>query len=598
MGWAFNRMLYSAKLRLLCALPQSEGLFEKTVSVKRTDVFHINTDDISKFLCAIESAAKDAIIKTADSAASGRIKGFSSIELDYGYPLNWQMNPLTGKSCSIKDKWFEIADFDKDRGDIKLVWEASRFTHFYHFARAYMITHDKRYYKAFSEQLNDWLTDNPYSFGANYKCGQECALRMVNALAVYSVFSSYGLTTQEDAANVAELTGRCYRKILSNFFYAHKCIRNNHTLSELCGMIVGAWCCCDDVRLKDAYALFDSEVLRQFTADGGYLQFSFNYQRFAMQICECVMSISQTTGIALSKEAKERIKRSALLMYQCQSESGDVPNYGSNDGALVFPVTSCGYRDFRPAINTSYAMTTGKCLYPDGLYDEELLWFQDGPCVFEKTERKSESFPDAGLYTLRGSDTFAVICLNDYHSRPAHMDQLHLDMWHKGRNVLCDCGTYSYASELGKELSQTAAHNTVKADSAEQMNHFGKFMTYNWTKALDIHHDNNTFKGFMVSKNGYSHQRNIARTDDNYTLNDTVHGCEQYEILFHTQLNINIDKNIVTLSDDKSIACTIQCDTDDINVSTGSLSKYYYQTETAAGACGTMWASSPTRRMH
>ena len=58
-------------------------------------------------------------------------------------------------------------------------------------------------------------------------------------------------------------------------------------------------------------------------------------------------------------------------MFQCQDETSDMPNYGNNDGALVFPVTSCGYRDFQPVINTVYALTAGSQLYNDGKHQEE-----------------------------------------------------------------------------------------------------------------------------------------------------------------------------------------------------------------------------------
>src|SRR5699024_2758800 len=134
-----------------------------------------------------------------------------------------------------------IPDFDQERGDIKVIWEASRFTHFFYFIRAYMITKDRKYFDAFSNQLKDWLQENSYSYGANYKCGQEATLRMINVLIAYSAFKSYGLTTSKDDKNVQYLVEVSYKKVLSNFFYAHKCIKNNHTLSEMTGLIIGAW---------------------------------------------------------------------------------------------------------------------------------------------------------------------------------------------------------------------------------------------------------------------------------------------------------------------------------------------------------------------
>ncbi len=43
--------------------------------------------------------------------------------------------------------------------------------------------------------------------------------------------------------------------------------------------------------------------------------------------------------------------------------------------------------------------------------------------------------------------------LQNFKTRPAQMDQLHVDLWHKGINVLCDSGTYSYATEIGNKMA-------------------------------------------------------------------------------------------------------------------------------------------------
>ena len=116
----------------------------------------------------------------ADLACEGTVIGFSSTRMSYGIPINWQLNPISGKACDNTLKWYRIPDFDKERGDIKAVWEISRFSHFVTLARAYLVSKNEKYYNAFSEQLAAWLKENPYSFGANFKCGQECALRMMN----------------------------------------------------------------------------------------------------------------------------------------------------------------------------------------------------------------------------------------------------------------------------------------------------------------------------------------------------------------------------------------------------------------------------------
>jgi hypothetical protein len=461
LGWLINRGVYSAKLKIMTKIPATERMFEHKVNIKRIDLFDFNLEALSDFISNLDNRSVRELISVADKAMNGIITGFSSIELDYGNPINWHINPLTGFENSRTLKWYKIPDFDKKVGDIKVIWEASRLTHFLFFARAYLITGNRKYYIAFSEQLEDWLTNNPYSYGSNYKCGQEATLRMTNILIAYSVFNGYGLTTEKDKKHIFGIVEGSYKKVLSNFFYAHKCIKNNHTFTEILGLIIGAWCSEDSEQLNEAYQLMDKEIIRQFLPDGGFTQYSFNYHRFTLQILECLYKVSEKTGIYITET--ERIRNSVLMLYQVQAESGDVPNYGSNDGALIFPLSTCKYRDFRPVLNTMYALIEGKRLYNYGAYDEELLWFGKSiELPLDYVNKKAGAYNDSGLYILRHKDGFLMTCLQNYKSRPAHMDQLHLDVWHKGINIFCDNGTYSYASELGIELSSTIGHNSVK----------------------------------------------------------------------------------------------------------------------------------------
>lgn len=554
-GWAVNRALYSAKLKMLKTIHPAEKFFEaKTSYPSRVLLFPINIVELKNIINGLSDEDKLKLISTADDACKGVIKGFSSTDLDYGNPIDWQLNPITGKKCDKNKKWFMIPDFDKNRGDIKIIWEASRFSHFITLARAFLLTEDMKYYLAFSEQLSSWLKENEYSLGANFKCSQECSLRMVNAMLSFTIFRQTGIATDADQSNVKDLVDRCYRKVLSNFFYAYKCIKNNHTISELMGMIVGAWCCEDEQQLGKAFRLLAEVIDEQFTIDGGYRQFSFNYQRLALQDLECILSIQSIVGKCLPEKVNAKIKNAAWLMYQCQDETGDMPNYGSNDGALIFPVTSCSYRDFRPVINTIYALITGEQLYAKGKHQEELLWFSGGKPLkdypHKAIDRKSSKFPEAGLFTLRKKNSWAMIVLNDYKTRPAHLDQLHFDLWIEGVNVLCDAGTYSYASELGRSLVKNRSHNTVKIDGKSQMKVHGPFLIYNWTKRKRGYCDTNVFEGTMVSSNGYTHKRRVEQTDFGYRIIDSVN-CDPNEnifILFHTPLDVECEGSVARLS--------------------------------------------------
>ncbi len=576
LAWVINRGAYSLKLKLLKHFSFFEKVFEKKIpNVKRINLFTPNVKEIKKFLLSLPEDCKKNIISEADNVCIGKIKGFSSIDLDYGYPVQWHYNPLTKKTYNPKVKWYKISDFSPDSGDIKVVWEASRFSHFFVLARAYLITDEEKYYKAFSEQLSDWLEKNQYSYGVNFKCGQECAIRMMSCLIAYSVFSE--VAAEEDCENIRELVKRCYKKILSNFFYAYRCQNNNHTLSELAGMIAGSWCCNDNRRMKYAYRILDKVINKQFFPDGGYIQQSFNYQRVALQDMEAVFCMGLKTGYTLSDVSKKKILNSVRQLYQCQDDSGKMPNYGLNDGSLIFPLNSCDYNDFTPCMNTVFTFLTGKKLYDGGWHEEELLWFGlDVNIQREIILKKSSEYPDSGIYTFRNKNFWAMVVAK---KKINHMDQNHIDLWVDGENIFCDSGTYSYADCLGEKLSASESHNTLHFINKEQAYRFGPFAIYGQPVLKQVQWTPRSFYDEIIYKSGYVHKRRIDVGEDFIIIEDQSDTArtDSVEVIYHSPCNIEetegglkIGNKILFYTDakislGKSLRSTHYMSTDEIN---------------------------------
>ncbi len=78
--------------------------------------------------------------------------------------------------------WSEIADFSAKVGDIKVVWEMSRFHWATVFARAWRISGDAHYLSAMQLWMEDWWRCNPPNTGPNWMCGQETSIRLINTL--------------------------------------------------------------------------------------------------------------------------------------------------------------------------------------------------------------------------------------------------------------------------------------------------------------------------------------------------------------------------------------------------------------------------------
>ncbi|MFH5881246.1 heparinase II/III family protein [Liberiplasma polymorphum] len=575
--WTVFRFSYILKLKALNLFPVLSFVFEKKVHIKKLDIFNLDFTPINSFLSKLDSSEKDKIIFNADNAINGLIYAFESTLYDYGNPIQWNYNPTTGKTYDLNKKWFQIKDFDRTIGDIKIVWEPSRFKHLFILIRAHMLTKDIKYYNAFSTQLSSWIKTNKYGYGPNYKCGQEATLRMINVLLSYKYFAEVGLANNNDEENVLAICEGSYKKVLSNFYYAHRCIKNNHTFTEIIGLVIGSKLICSKRKLVKSITLLDKEITKQFTNDGGFTQYSFNYQRFTLQLFEHFFNLKEVEISDLKNT--HILTKSLLQLYNLQNKSGEVPNYGSNDGALIFPVSNSDYSDYRPMINALYAKINNKKLYMNNIYDEELLWNNiKSNIVLEELRRETNHYNNIGHYVYRFDKYHVFIPLQEYKSRPAHMDQLHLDLWVDGVNVLSDSGTYSYASKLGQNLSKTAAHNVPYID-IEQMNKISEFMVLNRSKSRILKLDDYNFIGECIFINNYTHVRQLQFANDYFYLKDKVLTSEkEISYYFHTPLMPIIENGKIKIEASDKFTLYIEYSLDlKVIVEEIYQSKYYMQ---------------------
>ena len=117
--------------------------------------------------------AQDAIC-SAEALLQGRFKYFSDKEAYLGYPQpDWFKNPFTGQQDSAEKHWCDCEDFNPLRGDMKYIWEPSRFCWTYSLVRAYAVTGNEKYAEAFWRLVESWMKSNPPQMGPNWQCGQE-----------------------------------------------------------------------------------------------------------------------------------------------------------------------------------------------------------------------------------------------------------------------------------------------------------------------------------------------------------------------------------------------------------------------------------------
>jgi hypothetical protein len=458
------------------------------------------------------------LINIADRAIEGKILCFSKIPCDFGNPINWHYNPMRKSSWPNNIHWTEVMKYEKKCGDVKFTWEVNRFSHLYYIVRAYVLTEDKKYVLAFSNQLKSWEENNPYNYGVNWNSGQELAIRALAWIyALYTMGDDENFTN-EDFRRLMKLLYLHALHIEENISYAYNAVHNNHLIGEALalyaiGTLFPYFKESDRWKEKGKAILEGKRCLSQFYNDGGYCQLSFNYQRLALHYYLWALRIAEVNDDKFKKDIYEVLSKSAKFLCSFMNfRDGRLPNWGANDGALLNPWTVCDYSDFRPLLQSLFYLKSGYRIFDTGPWDEELFWFFGRHAIKKQTKEcfpNSHSFPVTGLHVLRiNNETFALFRCGSIMDRFAQADQLHVDIFWKGLNVAIDGGSYMYNDEIQyhKYFMGTRSHNTVVVNGLDQMLLFRRFKWLYWTKAKLIKFDNSNIIG-----EHYGYQRLSAK---------------------------------------------------------------------------------------
>jgi hypothetical protein len=426
----------------------------------------------------------------ADALAAGRLRFFGQAFVETGFPPDWHRNPYTGDRVTASCHWSAIPDFG--HGDIKSIWEPSRFGFAYALVRAHWRTGDERYPALFWRAVESWQAANPPQLGPNWKCGQEISLRLMAwCFGLYGFLDSPA-TTVDRVGRLAQMIAVSAERIEANLGYAlHQ--RNNHGISECLGLWTTALLFPELRGASRWREIARDHLERQARAliydDGAFSQHSMNYQRLMLHDFLWCLRLGDLNGTPLSDELRSRAGRAGALLYALQDEgTGRLPHYGQNDGAHILPLANTDYHDFRPVVQATQYLTRGSRIYPPGVWDEALLWLA-GPAALDApldgVPRADLRAAAGGYYTLRAPRGFAFIRSATFRHRPGQADLLHVDLWWRGHNVARDAGTYRYDAPppWNNAFARTIYHNTVTVDGRDQMDQIGPFLWLPWARA-------------------------------------------------------------------------------------------------------------------
>ena len=429
-------------------------------------------------------ASREACLAGTDALLGGTATWFSHELHPVGSPPDWFLDPASGQRFPDgSEHWSRCRPFAG--ADIKRCWELSRWAWAPLLARAWRWSGDSRYRNGLNIWIQSWCEANPVNAGSNWLCGQEASMRLLHAMQAWQLCDTPCQGPSPTPLRAAFVAAHLQR-IAATERYA-QAQENNHWTSEAAALFIGgSWLGAPRWAQAGRRAL-ERSVRRLVVADGSFAQHSLTYHRLLLDTLAQVELWRRWLDLPPFSERFQQRCRAATdwLAVLLDPLSGDGPNLGSNDGAFCYQLHNQPYRDFRPTLQLAALLFHGQPALASGPWDEQLLWLGLTPSNQSEADHQKpiQLFEDGGYAVLRPSPTtWALLRLPTYRFRPAHADPLHLDLWHRGVNLLRDGGSYAYNASPADlaYFPGIDSHNSVQFDNAEPMPRLGRFLWGDW----------------------------------------------------------------------------------------------------------------------
>jgi len=491
--------------------------------------------------------------------------------------IDWHVDFKTGYKWNPK-KYYRSIRIPNAYGkaDIKVPWELSRFQHLATLGKAYWIvqkSEDKEKYAfEFMDQIEDWIENNSYKFGVNWKCAMDVAIRAVNWIFGFYFF-----------ADEKKIPGDFWIKFLKSLFLHGKfissnletglddrgnTITSNHYLSDVVGLIfLGIFF--KETKEGNGWLDFGIEELManmefQVYPDGVDFESSIPYHRLVLELFTTSAILCKVNNIDLSQKFRDRLEKMFEFVMYYTKPDGNVPQIGDNDDGRLHIFANYGNWN---RLDHRYLLSIGATLFDRldfkeaaGGMDEEAfgLLGEEGLERYNAIGKKSlvlnsKAFIDGGFYIMRHNDLYLIVdCIpNDLKTTSGHKhnSRLSFELYACNKSFLIDPGTYTYTAspEWRNKFRSTFYHNTITVDGKEQSDFIPKKLFYiksdtvikvdNWKITDEYDFLDAQHSGYERLTNPVIHQRQIFfdKKDGYWIIKDilTGKGKHIFDLYFH-----------------------------------------------------------------
>jgi hypothetical protein len=514
-------MDYSLSKYMVCGVDSLED-----ISVIYRNLFPAKAKDKLKEADLICDHVFD-LLGSGDKRLSGEGSGYQ--------PIEWHMDFKSGYVWDSKTFYRKIRYGHVKGVDIKLPWELSRFQHLITLGQAYALTKDKKYPDEFTNQITDWIMNNPVGFGVNWRCTMDVAIRVVNWLVAMEFFADNDLFTRgflDDFYIAIYEHGR----FIEDHLESASGWTTNHYLANIAGLFfIGVYCPFfrESTKWRDfAFRELHREIEKQVYPDGCSFESSTSYHRLALEMLFYSMLLGDRAGIIFSDDYKKKMRKMFEFSLYCIKPNGLIPQIGDNDSGRFLRFSRM------PAVEHKYLLNLATIYFKDSSFKieqfglgEEAFWIfgVEGKDIYDSLPFRREAiasraFTDAGWYIIRRDRDYCFIScgINAGEGWHAHNDKLSFELMLEGQDIVVDPGTYVYTSlpDERNKFRSTGYHNTVRFNGYEQnsINDRGVFSLPDSVKIEDVEliEDDKkvTFSG-QIRYSNVAHKRVITFDKDN-----------------------------------------------------------------------------------
>ncbi|MFN2531069.1 MAG: alginate lyase family protein [Pyrinomonadaceae bacterium] len=508
-------------------------------------------------------ACENEIVLSAEKICEGKFDLLGYRNLSFGQPIDWQLEPVSGKRAPLIH-WSRLNFLDADAvGDKKITWELNRHQHFITLGQAYWLTGNNKYCEVFAEHLEDWMEKNPPKLGINWASSLEVAFRSISWLWAYQFFKDSPVLSNRLVWQLLKflyVNGRHLETYLSTYFSP-----NTHLTGEGLGLFyLGTLL----PEFKDAQRwrstgqrILLDQLAVHVKPDGVYFEHSSYYQRYTADfyLHFCILS-SRNKNEVVDQVSTNLGALLEHLMFIMRPD-GTTPFIGDDDGGRLIKLDPNPVNDFRGTLSTgSVVLKSGMLKYAASDGAAEILWLLgvDGVHEFDSLKpaepaKQSAAFKDGGYYVMRDGWTadanYLVFDAGPHgfsNGGHAHADVLSFELAGYGRSWLIDPGTCTYTgSQKDRDWFRgSQAHNTLTVDGESSSEPDGPFSWKStarhnirqWIDQPMFNYVAATHDGYLRLRKPVNCSREILFLKNNYwVMRDVTEsgGEHEFDLWFH-----------------------------------------------------------------